>query len=559
MNEKDVATAIAPESCPVDDGDAVELSRWFLTAAERGNRSSALDRRHADGAAWSTGNAVQALVHGATYFRELLDAVEAMRAGDRLLFTVWRGDRDQLLAGPGTEVGTVFAAAARRGVDVRGLVWRSHSDRFQFSATGNRQLSEQITAAGGEVLLDMRVRRLGSHHQKLVVLRHPDRPERDVAFIGGIDLCHGRRDDRHHFGDPQSQQMATTYGARPPWHDVQLAVRGPAVGDAETVFRERWADPAALSRNPINVVAARLRGERQHGRPLPAQLPDPTARGSQAVQLLRTYPARHPGYPFAPTGEMSIARGYRKALAHAHSLIYVEDQYLWSANVARAFADALARDPALHLIVVIPAAPEQSGRIAAPPSLRGREPAMRLLRAAGGDRVAIYSLENDAGTPIYVHAKICVIDDTWSCTGSDNANRRSWTHDSELSCAVLDDASAAGAAGSLPTAVALRLELSREHLGLDDDAVGVPDLDDDASGTPDLLDPVLAFEAFARTAARLDAWHAGGRRGPRPPGQLRRYTQEPLSWSTRLWASPLYRVLYDPDGRTLRMRRARRF
>jgi hypothetical protein len=26
-----------------------------------------------------------------------------------------------------------------------------------------------------------------------------------------------------------------------------------------------------------------------------------------------------------------------------------------------------------------------------------------------------------------------------------------------------------------------------------------------------------------------------------------------------LWASPLYRVLYDPDGRTLRMRRARRF
>ncbi|MGV8967998.1 MAG: phospholipase D family protein [Cellulomonas sp.] len=562
-----MATAIEHPSRAGSGSEVLALTRWFLTAAERGNDHTTLDGRHPDGAAWSTGNSVQSLIHGASYFRELLEAVEGMRAGDLLLFAVWRGDRDQQLAGPGTEIGAVFAAAARRGVDVRGLVWRSHSDRFQFSAAGNRRLSEEINTAGGECLLDMRVRRLGSLHQKLVVLRHEGRPERDVAFIGGIDLCHGRRDDRRHEGDPQSQQMATTYGARPPWHDAQLAVRGPGVGDAETVFRERWADPAALSRNPLHVLAARLRGERQHGRALPPQLPDPAARGSQAVQLLRTYPARHPGYPFAPAGELSIARGYRKALEQARSLIYVEDQYLWSANVARAFAEALRRDPDLHVIIVIPRAPEQSGRIAAPPSLRGREPAMQVLRDAGGDRVAIYSLENEAGTPIYVHAKICIIDDIWSCTGSDNANRRSWTHDSELSCAVLDhrsDASAGGAAaggaaagdavsgdatGAPSSALALRLELAREHLGLDDD---------DRAGT-DLADPVRAFAAFARVAAELDAWHAAGRRGPRPSGQLRRYTQEPLSRWTRVWASPLYRILYDPDGRSVRMRRARLF
>ena len=548
-----MATAIEHSSCAGTGSSALASGRWFLTAAERGNASSMLDRRHPDGAAWSTGNSVQPLVHGATYFRELLDAVQAMQAGDLLLFTVWRGDRDQLLAGPGTEVGSVFAAAARRGVDVRGLAWRSHSDRFQFSADGNRRLSAQIMAAGGECLLDMRVRRLGSHHQKLVVLRHPGRPERDVAFIGGIDLCHGRRDDRGHEGDPQSQRMAATYGARPPWHDVQVAVRGPAVGDAETVFRERWADPAALSRNPLHVLTARMRGERQRGRSLPAPLPDPAPCGRQAVQLLRTYPARHPGYPFAPAGEMSIARGYRKVLEQAHSLIYVEDQYLWSANVARAFADALRRDPDLRLIIVIPRAPEQAGPIAAPPSLRGREPAMALLRAAGGDRVAIYSLESAASTPIYVHAKVCIVDDIWSCTGSDNANRRSWTHDSELSCAVLDDGSAAGPGGSAAdapsAALALRLELSREHLGLDDDdRVGLA-----------LADPARAFAAFARAAAGLDAWHAGGRCGPRPPGQLRRYTQKSLSRWTRIWASPLYRVLYDPDGRSVRMRRARLF
>jgi phosphatidylserine/phosphatidylglycerophosphate/cardiolipin synthase-like enzyme len=82
----------------------------------------------------------------------------------------------------------------------------------------------------------MRVRPGGSHHQKFVVLRHPGRPQLDVAFVGGIDLCHGRLDGAEHAGDPQSQPMAQAYGARPPWHDVQLAVRGPAVADVETVF-----------------------------------------------------------------------------------------------------------------------------------------------------------------------------------------------------------------------------------------------------------------------------------------------------------------------------------
>lgn len=120
--------------------------------------------------------------------------------------------------------------------------------------------------------------------------------------------------------------MAAIYGPRPPWHDIQLAVQGPAVEDAETVFRERWNDPAPLSRNPSHLLGERIRREDRSARPLPIQSPDPAPRGTHAVQLLRTYPQRQPGYPFAPEGEMSVARGYRKALAQARSLIYVEDQ-----------------------------------------------------------------------------------------------------------------------------------------------------------------------------------------------------------------------------------------
>ena len=69
----------------------------------------------------------------------------------------------------------------------------------------------------------------------------------------------------------------------------------------------------------------------------------------------------------------------------------------------------------------------------------GREQAIELCRKAAPDRVHVFDVENHAGTPVYVHAKVCVVDDVWASVGSDNFNRRSWTHDSELSCAVLDD------------------------------------------------------------------------------------------------------------------------
>lgn len=513
----------------------VPIEDWFLSSAERGNPSTVLDKRRTGGdVAWSTGNLVRPLIHGATYFAELHDAVERMTAGDLLLFVDWRGDPDEKLTErPGSEVAEVLGQAARRGVCVHGLIWRSHLDRLQFSAEENRHLDEDIDAAGGCCLLDTRVRAGGSHHQKFVVLRHPGRPELDVAFLGGIDLCHSRRDDANHAGDPQRQPMAPIYGDRPPWHDVQLAIKGPAVADVETVFRERWDDPQPGTRNPIHRIADLLRHDNNHKKELPPQLPPPPPAGDQSVQLLRTYPRRRPGYPFAPNGERSVARGYIKALRRAQHLIYLEDQYLWSAEVAGWIAEALRNRPTLHLIAVLPHFPDQDGR-ALPPNLVGRHSALSLIHAAAPDRVGIYGIENAAGTPIYVHAKVCIIDDTWATTGSDNFNRRSWTHDSELTAAVWDDG---------PYARDLRIALSREHLGCD----------------TELADPKRAFAAFTRSAAALQQWYDAGRTGPRPPGQIRPLTLTSLPTSTRMWATPLYRRVYDPDGRSLSDRMANRY
>jgi phosphatidylserine/phosphatidylglycerophosphate/cardiolipin synthase-like enzyme len=535
-----------------EESAANVLESWFLTSSERGNDFTGLDRRRPDGLAWSAGNKVETLVHGAVYFRRLLEAVRELGTGDRLYFTDWRSDPDQRLGDDSdTEVGAVLAAAARRGVIVKGLLWRSHLDSLGFSAKENRHLGQQLNSAGGEVLLDQRVRLGGSHHQKLIVIRHAGRAERDVAFVGGIDLCHSRRDDADHHGDRQRQTMAPVYGERPPWHDAQVAIQGPAVGDLEFCFRERWDDRSPLSRDPLGILHDMLRHTHRKASTLPPMPADPPPGGTHAVQVLRTYARRRGSYPFAPHGERSVARGFRKAIQRARRLIYLEDQFLWSTEVAQIFSAALMASPSLHLIVVLPRFFDQAATLTLRPNQVGREQAVRVLLDAAGDRVAIYDIENADGVPVYVHAKISVIDDVWASVGSDNFNRRSWSHDSEISCAVIDDErdarqpiDPAGLGdGARKFARDLRLQLWREHLGRDDG--------DDA----DLLDPAEAVARFRETALALDQWHLGGRRGERPPGFVRPHPRIQPSRTTRLWAEPLYRSVYDPDARTPDMRR----
>ena len=139
---------------------------WFLTADEMGNPERGLPP-------WSTGNAVTPLVDGSAYFARLVATVRELRAGDCLFFTDWQGDADERLCPEGPTAAELLGDAARRGVVVKGLMWRSHSQKLSYSEEENRQLGDDVAAAGGEVLLDQRVRALGSHHQKAVAVRHP--------------------------------------------------------------------------------------------------------------------------------------------------------------------------------------------------------------------------------------------------------------------------------------------------------------------------------------------------------------------------------------------------
>ena len=167
----------------------------------------------------------------------------------------------------------------------------------------------------------------------------------------------------------------------------------------------------------------------------------------------------------------------------------------------------------------------------------------------------MFDLENDDGTPIYVHAKVCVIDDVWVAVGSDNLNRRSWTHDSELSAAVLDETLTTASRGTrrawatAPGCFArdLRLRLWREHLG---------------------RGPTTTATWSTRSTASTPG---AGRPGPRPtgtrpagsapahPGTSPRTTPAGSSPGRPGGPLPVYQLLVDPDGRPRRLRRAGRF
>jgi phosphatidylserine/phosphatidylglycerophosphate/cardiolipin synthase-like enzyme len=526
------------------------VADWFLSEFERGNGSTRLS-------AWTEGNAVHPLVHGRVYFEALAKALAAAGDGDSVQFVGWRGDADELLTDNGPTVVEALCAAARRGARVNGLLWYAHAGLVDSQTGPNRRLALAVNGAGGQVLLDQRVLPFGCHHQKMVVVRYRDRPRDDRAFLGGIDLDHGGRDDADHRGDPQSVGADPVYGPNPALHDVHLELQGPAVREAEETFRERWQNPAAVSRLPWHVVADRIHRLPRTASPLSPAWPAPPAAGTCAVQLLRTYPSRRPRYPYAPRGERSIALGYTKAIGRAEQLIYVEDQYLWSFDVARIFAAALQRSSRLQLMAVVPRQPNNDNRFYNQAAMLGHAEALAMVREAGGDRVQVLDIENLEGRPVYVHAKLCVVDDVWAAVGSDNFNTRSWTHDSELTAAVVDserDPRAPTDPGGLGDgarrfAREFRLRLMREHLDLDDE-------DDD------LVDPVRAADIVRKSAAELDAWHDGGCRGPRPTGRLRGHPigkGGALPTRHRWFTAPLYRSFLDPDGRPLDMRLRRTY
>ena len=214
-------------------------------------------------------------------------------------------------------------------------------------------------------------------------------------------------------------------------HDVHCQITGPAAHDVLRIFVERWQDHPTHSAH--DSIKGKLLGL---GEPVPSAI------GNHYAQIARTYGngRSHSGVPggyrFAPNGEQTARRMILHAVDQARRFIYLEDQYLVSMEVSAALVRALPRIQ--HLTIVIPHTNLLSST-ECPQDFRSRRSAfIAPLVAAGGSKVRIFHLHPPGAPNTYVHSKMWVIDDEFAIIGSANCNRRSYTHDSEVTTGIYD-------------------------------------------------------------------------------------------------------------------------
>jgi phosphatidylserine/phosphatidylglycerophosphate/cardiolipin synthase-like enzyme len=371
------------------------------------------------------GCSIDVLIDGAEVLPAIAEAIRGARRSVRL--AGWHSAPHFALerTEPPTVLRELLAQAVGRGVTVRVLLWAGAPLRVFTPARNDVRAAcrELARDTGVRVAIDSHERLLHCHHEKLVVV------DEDIAFVGGVDLTDLG-------GDRWDTSLHPARG-RLGWHDAGSRLRGPIVGDVAEHFDLRWT---AVT-----------------GEVLP-EVPVPARAGDTTIQLLRTIPEHV--YDQIPDGAFGILEGYMRALRSAQQIVYLESQFFWLPEIVDLVSEKLRDPPSdqFRVVVLLPSKPNNGQD-----DTRGM---LAHLVDADGGRGRFLSTTIDAMVgstvdPLYVHAKIGIVDDRWLTIGSANLNAHSFFNDSEVNVQVSDQA----------LARRTRLRLWSEHLGLPEDEI----------------------------------------------------------------------------------------
>jgi phosphatidylserine/phosphatidylglycerophosphate/cardiolipin synthase-like enzyme len=283
-----------------------------------------------------------------------------------------------------------------------------------------------------------------SHHQKIVVL--DDR----FAFCGGIDMTADRWDTRaHRDADPDRRKPSGEPSG--PWHDATTALEGPVAGALGELARERWERAGGAPLSAVSADSDCWPAE------LPVQFRNVDVAIARSAPELDDRPA-----------VVEIERLYLDLIASAERFIYFENQYFASRLIARALAARLAEDRGPEVVIVNPCEAKGWLESLAMDTTRARL-YEALHRTDRRGRFRIYHPFNDRGNPVYVHAKIMIVDDAALRVGSSNLNARSMRLDTECDVVISTTDGANESCG--PTIRAFHNGLLSEHLGVDATAI----------------------------------------------------------------------------------------
>ena len=344
---------------------------------------------------------MEVLIDGAEALPRI--AAELERARSHVHIAGWYFSPDFALAREGAPsvVRNLLAELAER-VEVRVLVWAGAPlPLFRPSRKAVREMRDRLIA-GTKIQcgLDAHERPMHCHHEKTIVI--DDR----VAFVGGIDLT-SEAGDRY---DSSDHHARATVG----WHDAGARIEGPAVMDVAEHFRMRWHEVT--------------------GKTLPPVSPQQPV-GETELQIVRTVPERI--YKAVPNGDFRILESYLRALKAAERFIYLENQFLWSPEIATVLIDKLTNPPScdFRLVVLLPAKPNNGAD-----DTRGVLGELVEADADRGGLVActLYARAGTIHDHVYVHAKIGIVDDRWLTLGSANLNEHSLFNDTEMNIVTHD-------------------------------------------------------------------------------------------------------------------------